>query len=354
MKKRYHLPLLQRAFFLFISLFLQNCGGLVSPPIQGEQEPTETIEQEGQVSQESNSVPTIMPELWQEIFSYLDFEGVLAARSVNGDWNRLITGFRGAGIIGVENKPTHIIDARSWVKRREINFRSNKLKELTPATIPSFSFCHLMGHALNLPQRFWPYLKRTKMHTLHLWQSQIGAAEARELAKALPGTQVHTLNLWYNQIGAQGAIELAKVLPATQMRTLHLGYNEIGAQGAIELAKVLPGTQVHTFYLGDNLIGDTGALELAKALPATQVHMVDLAGNQIGDAGALELAKALPATQVHILSLENNQIGDQGAIELAKALPATQVHTLHLGGNQIRDATRQLLMKQYPHIRWDF
>ena len=145
MKKRYHLPLLQRAFFLFISLFLQNCGGLVGPPIQGEQEQPEIIEQE------SNTIPAIMPELWQEIFSYLDFEGFLAARAVNKDWNELITGYREAGIVGVENKPTRIINARSLLKREEIDFRANKLKHLTPATIPSFAFYHLMGKVNNLP-----------------------------------------------------------------------------------------------------------------------------------------------------------------------------------------------------------
>ena len=54
------------------------------------------------------------------------------------------------------------------------------------------------------------------------------------------------------------------------------------------------------------------------------------------------------------IHLRHNRIGDAGAIELAKALPGTQVHTLYLGGNEIGDATQQLLVEQYPHIKWMF
>jgi hypothetical protein len=372
MKKRYFLPLLQRAFFLFISLFLQNCSGLHNLPIQEEEEPTETVEQgrrkrariemgeeESEEQRlieehEGNALPTIMPELWQEVFSYLNFEGVLAARSVNKDWNKLITGYREAGIVGIENNPHHIIDTWRWVKREKIDFRNNKLKELTPATIPSFAFYHLIGETKNLPQSFWSCLQGTQVYTLNLEYNEIGDAGVIELAKALPGTQVHTLNLWYNQIGASGVKELAKALPGTQVHTLNLWYNEIGAAGARELAKALPSTQVHTLNLESNEIGDQGARELAKALPSTQVHTLYLWGNEIGDAGALELAKALPSTQVHTLNLESNEIGDQGAIEFAKVLPETQVLTLDLNWNQIGATTRKLLVKQYPHIKWSF
>jgi L-amino acid N-acyltransferase YncA len=333
MKKYYYLSLLQGACFMLVSLFLQSCGGLTNFPIEGEEEPSTTItivQQEEQrliEEQDDNLLPAIMPELWQEIFSYLDFKGVLAARSVSADWNELITGFRQAGIVGVENKPQHIINTEGWVKRKEIEFRSNKLKELTPATIPSFAFYHLMGSVKNLRKELWPHL---------------------------PGTQVHTLGLSYNQIGAAGASELAKALPATRVHTLNLTDNQIGAAGARELAKALPATRVHTLYLRGNGIGAAGASELAKALPATRVHTLYLRGNGIGAAGASELAKALPATRVHTLNLIGNQIGAAGALELAKALSSTRAYTLYLGSNEIGDAIQQLLVEQYPHIRWVF
>jgi hypothetical protein len=201
MKKHYFLPLIQGACFLLISLLLQSCGGSANLPIEEEEEPAEMREQlERQVSiiganqeqeQKGNPLPTIMPELWQEVFSYLDFKGVLAARAVNRDWNELITGFREAGIVGVENNPHHIIDARRWVKRKEIDFGSNKLKELTPATIPSFAFYHLIRRVKNLPKEFWPYLQESKVHTLNLSMNQIGGdAGASQLAQHLQGTNM--------------------------------------------------------------------------------------------------------------------------------------------------------------------
>jgi hypothetical protein len=102
-------------------------------------------------------------------------------RILSGDfWNKLITGYREAGIVSIENNPSHIIDARSWVKRKEIGFRNNKLKELTPATIPSFAFYHLMGHVKNLPQSFWTHLQETNVHTVYLGGNNIGT-DAKKL-----------------------------------------------------------------------------------------------------------------------------------------------------------------------------
>jgi hypothetical protein len=362
MKKRYLLPFLQAACFILLSLLLQNCGGLENPPIQEERELTEIIEQiEGQVSiigeeqeQESNPLPSIMPELWQEILSYLDFEEVLGVRSIDKDWNKLITGYREAGIVGVNNKPQHIIDTRNWVKRKEINFRNNKLKGLTPATIPSFAFYYLMGRVNNLPQEFWPYLKGTRVHTLNLEDNKIGDQGARELAKALPATRVHTLNLGYNGIRDAGAIELAKYLQRTRVHTLYLSWNEIGDAGASELAKALPATRVHTLRLEYNQIRAAGASEIAKALSGTQVHTLDLNSNQIGDAAAIELVKALPSTRVHTIYLNYNQIGDAGAIELAWILQGTRVYTVNLIANQIGPDIKRFLVEQYPHINWVF
>jgi hypothetical protein len=436
MEKRDFFPLLQGACFMLISLFLQNCGGSDNLTIQSEEKlsTTGTIEQENEqgrrkrarieIDQEQGSIEQgqeirsfdiLPPEIWQYIFSYLDFEGILSARTVNRDWNQLITGYREAGVVGVENKPAHIIDTGCWVKRKEIDFRSYKLRELTPATIPSFAFYYLMGDVNSLPQSFWPYLEGTnvhilnlggnqigylddlafaialaddsafdegfldtsghtldlshnqignqgviefarylqgtQVHTLYLGWSKIGDSGVIELAKALPATRVHTLNLFQNEIGAAGAIALIKSLPATRIRVLNLSSNRIGA---IERVRILPAARVHTLDLKSNQIGDEGAREFAKVLLETQVHTLDLSHNQIGDAEVIELAKALSATRVRTLNLRTNRIGAQGAQELAKALQGTQLYRLDLQRNQIGGATQQLLVKQYPHIKWAF
>lgn len=187
MKKPYFLPLLQGACFVLVSIFLQNCGGSSNLPIQEEREPTEVQLAiiGGEAEQAATSLPMLMPELWQYIFSHLDFEGILTARAVSSTWNELITGFRQVCVVGIENKPGHIIDTGGWTRNKIINFISNKLNNLTPTTIPSFAFYHLMGEVRALRQEFWPHLQ---------------------------GAQVHTVNLWWNKIGDEGAIEFAKHL----------------------------------------------------------------------------------------------------------------------------------------------
>jgi hypothetical protein len=142
-----------------------------------------------------------MSELWQDIFSYLDFKRVLSARAVNSDWSQLITGYREAGMVGVKNKPFHIIDTRSWIEKKKIIFGGGKLKTITRKIIPSFDFYHLIGEVNRLPQNFWPYLKGTNVHTLHLGNNQINGQVAVGLAKHPQETQVCTVNLNLNQIG---------------------------------------------------------------------------------------------------------------------------------------------------------
>jgi hypothetical protein len=232
MKKRYFLPLLQAACFMSISLLLQNCGGSTNLPLQEEErEPTEiqlaTIGAESE--QAATSLPVLMPELWQYIFSHLNFKGVLAARAVSSDWNKLITGFRGIGVVGVENKPIHTINTSLWAKKNKIDFYWNyKLRTIKPETIPSFAFYHLIGQVGSLGKEFWPYLQGTSIHKVNFRHSAIGGAEgAIEFAKHLQGTQVHTVDLHGNKIGDQGAEGFAKHLQGTQVHTVDLSNNRI-------------------------------------------------------------------------------------------------------------------------------
>ncbi|ACE05560.1 cyclin domain protein F-box protein [Candidatus Amoebophilus asiaticus 5a2] len=197
-------------------------------------------------------------------------------------------------------------------------------------------------------------LQGTQVHTLYLSHNQIGNEGAIGLAKALQGAQVYTLDLSHNQIDNEGAIGLAKALQGTQVHKLDLSHNQIDNEGAIGLAKALQGTQVHKLDLSHSKIDNEGAIGLAKALQGTQVHTLNLMINEIGNEGAIGLAKALQGTQVHTLDLMANAIGNEGAIGLAKALQGTQVHTLGLSANQIGNATKQLLVEQYPHIKWKF
>ncbi|MHB9148201.1 MAG: F-box-like domain-containing protein [Candidatus Amoebophilus sp.] len=353
MRKHYFLSLPLVACLLLVSLFLQNCGGSANLSIEGEEEPTEIIEQEEglqgrrkrarieqvdsgleiiEVQQEplqevSNTFNILPPEIWQEVFSHLDFEGILAARSVSADWNELITGYRQAGIIGVENRPNHIINTDAWTIKREINFRKGKLRKLTPETIPSFAFYLLIGKVRNLPQAFWPYLQRTNVRTLDLSNDKIEDADMIELAKVLPYTQIYTLNLSNNRIKDADMIAFFRVLPQTQIHILDLCDNDIDDKGIIELAKVLPQTQIDTLYLDYNVIKYEDIVGLAKILPQTQIYILNLCGNEIGDKGITELAKVLPQTRIYTLDLSGNQIGEETEVLLKEQYPNINIIT---------------------------
>jgi hypothetical protein len=213
MKKHYFLPLSMAICSLLISLLLQNCGGSTNLPIEGEPTEVQLAIIGGEAEQAATSLPVLMPELWQYIFSYLDFENILLTRAANSDWNELITGYRQVGVVGVENRPSHIIDTRAWIRRKEVNFEHKKASSLRPATIPSFYFYFLMGKVSNLPPDFCPYLQGTKIHMLRLGLNKMGDAGAIELAKYLQGSKVHKLDLSHSYfIGAVGAEALAQVL----------------------------------------------------------------------------------------------------------------------------------------------
>ena len=397
MKKYYFLSLLQSAFFLFISFLLQSCGGSSDLSLEAEEEPSimitiEEREEQGrrkrarievgefEQGQEINSSEILPLELWQYIFSYLVFEGALSARAVNRDFNELITGFREVGVVGIKNKPAYSINTRKWIKEKEINFNA-KSGVIRPKTIPSFAFYRLIGKVKDLPQVFWPYLQETQIHTININRSRIGAQKVisltkhlkntrvhtldlkenkidgrsiEEFVKYLQGTRVHTIDLCWNQLGDEGAEKLAKHLQKTRVHTVNLHYNQIGAKGAEGLAKYLQKTRIHTINLSGNNIGAQGAMRFAKYLKGTQIHILNLAGNKIGDQGAIGFAKHLQGACVYVVNLSYNQISGQGAKEFAKKLQGTNVHTVDLSINQIGEATQQLLIKEYPHMKWIF
>jgi hypothetical protein len=415
MKKHYFLRLLQGACFMLLSLFLQSCGGLGNLPLEGEEELT-TIEREEQgrrkrarieieqeqslieQAQEMNSLDIFPSEIWQEIFSYLKFEDILPARAVNRDWNQLITGYREAGIVGLENKPQHIIDARGWTKKSEISYELIPFGLIGPEDTPSFAFYRLMGIVEGLTLDFGSYLKYTNIHTLSSFYID-DAADIIQLAEYLKGAKVHTLGLNFNDIGEEAAAVLPKLfqgtnvhklcldhssletsaveeileqLQGTSLYELDLSANEIGHEDNADLgwlvkclqetnihtlnlsknrvkicdpyygsdgfAQHLPKTKIHTLNLSQNLIDNNGVRELAKHLPETRIHTLYLENNEIYDGGVRRLAKHLPKSKVHTLSLRGNAVGDIGISELAKCLPQTQIHTLNLRNAQISNA----------------
>ncbi|MHB9147128.1 MAG: F-box protein [Candidatus Amoebophilus sp.] len=256
------------AYIIFSSLFLSGCDGQQNAHLEIGERPLliKIKEQDQSLIGQGISLFDIFPsEIWQEIFSYLDFKGVLTARAVNRDWNELITGYRKPNIVGVENKPSHGINTYGCAAKSNIDFTSGKLRTITPETMPSFAFYCLMGKVKNLPQEFCPYLQGTRVHTVDLSYNKIGAPGAEAFAKHLQGVNVHTVYLSGNDIGDEGAVEFAKHLQRTRVHTVDLSYNKISDQGALGFTKHLQGTRVHTVDLSWNKIGnDTEQLLLEQ------------------------------------------------------------------------------------------
>ncbi|NEJ83230.1 hypothetical protein GR268_42900, partial [Rhizobium leguminosarum] len=127
----------------------------------------------------------------------------------------------------------------------------------------------------------------------------------------------------------------------------------------VGVLKNLKGTNVHTIDFSSNAIIWGSLDELygyepykRPNLKENKVHTVNLSGNRIGPEGAVAVVQALQGTKVHTLYLSDNQIGGEGAIGLAKHLQGSSIHTLDLRCNNIQLKTRQLLIEQYPHIKW--
>jgi hypothetical protein len=166
-------------------------------------------------------------ELLQETLSYLGPKEIDKVRQLNKSFYKLTTGYDQVGLVGVNNRPAADC-LKLAVNTKNFHFSLEKGHNFTPKTIPSLLFFKLLGSVTRLPQAFWPYLKGTSVHTVHLHSNQIGASGAVDLAKNLQGTSVHTVDLNKNQIGIRGALDLAKNLQGTSVHTVYLRHNGIG------------------------------------------------------------------------------------------------------------------------------
>lgn len=329
MKPKYKLGRCLINLILFACLFLQNCGGKKLTSTDAENiQPVD--------------FPGFPPEIWEIILSYLDMEELLKSTILNKYFFEAITGFsldnsiytEMFGYKGIEHADELFeIDSsdgkNALTLKRALDFSKEKIKELTPQTIPTLLFCRLTGTVRNLPKRFWPYLKKTRIHTVDLSSNQyIRIQEVAELANNLQGTRVSMVDLNFCLLGDNKAIAFAKNLQGTNVETIDLSFNEIGDKGAIEFVKNLQGTNVKTIYLGNN---------------------------EIGKEGGAEFANSLKGTNVDTIYLEFNEIGDEWAIDFVNNLENINIKTIDLSLNSnISKNTKKALQETYPNITWGF
>lgn len=241
MKPKYKLGRYLMNFILFACLFLQNCGG--------------------------KKLTDLPAEMLNQIFLYLDMEDLLKGKKINKYFYEVITGlslddeknvqlFTYTGI-KYEDKLFGIDDLAGQSAlslKRELDFSKEKLKKLTPETIPTLLFCRLTGIAKNLPKAFWPYLNKTRIHTLDLTLNSITDNIVGDLPSYLENSQVVQLDLWLNDIGDEGAAKLAFNLKGTKVKIINLGGNKITATGLQYIVENLDGTNVVELNLINNKI----------------------------------------------------------------------------------------------------
>jgi len=163
------------ACILFVGLCLQSCTNSTNLPIEGERLAIEEMEGRMEIITIERKEATglgkfdILPiELLQEILTYVSADQIKAVRQVNRAFYELTTGYDKCGLVGIENRPSQYRNTDAWLINKEIDFSKDKLRKLTPKTMPSFPFHQLMGGVKNLLKEFWPYLQGTRVHTLYL------------------------------------------------------------------------------------------------------------------------------------------------------------------------------------------
>jgi hypothetical protein len=138
-------------------------------------------------------------DLLKEMFSYVGSKGMAKVRQLNKAFYQLTTGYERPGVVGVGNKSQVNIPTGYWaINNRKVDFKG--VVGLTRENIPCFPFFQLVGEVSSLPQTFWPYLQSTSVHTVNLYENQIGDSGAIELGKHLQGTNIQTLDLRYNEL----------------------------------------------------------------------------------------------------------------------------------------------------------
>ncbi|OJW67026.1 MAG: hypothetical protein BGO68_00415 [Candidatus Amoebophilus sp. 36-38] len=289
------------------------------------------------ISEKETAGPSILNlpvEILEEIMSYLSFKEAMLIRELNHYFYEFITGYNQVGVAGVslESKPDRPITQAGWSLEHSKDF--HRLTEKL-ANMPSFVFYQLMREVDNLPQAYWPYLKDTQIHIVHLGWNKMGPTEAEifgRCMRCMKRSRVIKAYLWRNQLGTAGAKAFLENAECTGAEEIYLSNNNITDQGLGELARYV---KVLMIDLHNNNITDQGLEEFIRNLPESPIQELNFGGNKIRDKGVIEAVKNLQGMQVKILSLEGNKITDEGALGIAKNIPGTKLKDLYLGYNKI-------------------
>ena len=257
----------------------------------------------------------------------------------------MLAALRGGGCTGVLRLSTQIPDDElfSWFHYRLVVLDAPTVQQLAAA-------CPMLQHATcavrcNLSEA--AAVLTALPGPLALFcegESEVGLTQVIECLR-LKTTKLQSLLLYRSKIGAMGASRLADCLRVNSTLTgLDLFSCRIGDAGATQLADCLRvNTALRSLELQGNGIGDEGATTLADSLRVnTSLKSLNLSWNSIGDAGATQLAECLrindTLTRLNLMAPADG-IGLEGMTQLAACLRVNATLTsLELGGYNIDTA----------------
>ena len=160
---------------------------------------------------------------WHNILHYLKMdpdqicilngcEPIIPLMLLNRDLFTHITGFEAKDILkcGVENKPT-------FSSYSALIFKGYKRKNFPKDTreVSSFFWYSLIGKVVDLPQDYWPYIKKsqiTEVSFTHnkITSNKITSALAQKLGSCLQKTKVNRVSLTVNKLDDEGVVCLIK------------------------------------------------------------------------------------------------------------------------------------------------
>ena len=218
---------------------------------------------------------------------------------------------------------------------------------LTPDTtsstiyqIPKNVWRKRIGKVFCLPEKYWPKLPDSQIHTLHVslledntWRSVFNRYLCHEKLKRFLHifdykNLITTLNLSQNNIGVEIVPQLMQLKSIT---SLNLARNHVGNKGALLLGDSPTLIDLNLNY---NRISDRGVVNFGSD---NILCVLKLAENNIHDDGAKICAGN---TKLQRLNLKDNEIGPEGGIALFKNSTLTN---LDIRDNLLGEDVKEIL-----------
>jgi hypothetical protein len=125
----------------------------------------------------------------------------------------------------------------SILYKYQLDFTTLDSQQFSTHNVPTLLFFRLIGRVKSLPPAFWPYLAKTRIHTVILEDNQLDNDKVVKFAAALVKSKVHTVDLGMNDIDDKGIADFSHILRSNKeeisVHRIILNSNQITDKGAV-------------------------------------------------------------------------------------------------------------------------